>query len=757
MKKKTIGALAFAAVATLGLASCDDSVTKTAEPVNGSVNVYLSYQGKNGVTYRESAAWTSSVDGYTYTSGSLLPTWKAFGKNTGLDIKDVASYANSNDNGSYSAVDGQGFKTVDGQGIDLFYNTTSNINKMGNAGKAVDLYPEILAGNMPNLAQYLSDNPEVLSMIATYGADGTPHIYYTPYFDGYQSIERMFIMDTKMVENLLDSAATAGDTAAALGETRLGAAAYMPYVVTADGYNFAQNTDVTVALAADQTAKVTVKKTQNIINQQNAVLGTGATTTGAALLSQFKDYLTTAYGDSVGSGKTYSKLSELFVGQAACYNTDDLIALMRVVRANPQTASGLTACTEVETFFTRGEAANRIENVYDLASIWGVQGIDGESGNFYFDGDGNLVNLNGTVAAYDALDKLHTLYTEGLIADDFYNVPTSGASGTAGTNKYWVNSKDSSNKAGFMLYDYSASTTTGNDKDSLGIGTDASKRVGMYANVSRTGIRPVVHPLTYWNTGSSDNNARLASLTNKQLLRYAESNRALKNTSWCIPSTYTNKAGALKLMDYLYSAEGLRINDFGPIEYQGPTSATLIKNEFTPTLSQKLVQEYLTSGTDFWSFMRRYIGSTNGIGHVREDSLNLQVTNASAQVGQKYVDNAIKSGAVTLAKCVTADSYGFGACVPTSWSISISADDAKKYENLTLFWNASKTGDSGWRSIVIKGTGTDNSTAVDGTKTLKTVLNEVKDFNKVYTAAYARAINATPKWLEDLTATTTAA
>ena len=45
------------------------------------------------------------------------------------------------------------------------------------------------------------------------------------------------------------------------------------------------------------------------------------------------------YKEALEDG-TYSKLSEIFTGAKACYNTDDLIALLRCVKANPKFLTG---------------------------------------------------------------------------------------------------------------------------------------------------------------------------------------------------------------------------------------------------------------------------------------------------------------------------------------------------------------------------------------------------------------------------------
>jgi putative aldouronate transport system substrate-binding protein len=434
----------------------------------------------------------------------------------------------------------------------------------------------------------------------------------------------------------------------------------------------------------DSVVEIEVKQTENIIKQQNTLLAGEAT--GKQLVAQFQAYLKAAY-------PTYSgKLSEIFTGIKACYNADDLVALMRVVRANPATATGVASCEEVVTLFPRGAAANRMENIQDFAEIWGVNGLDSESNNLFFDGAGKLNVIGGTKQNYDALVLLNQLYNEGLIQKNFYEKGDSNAY----LNRYFKNSDKENSGAGFMLYDYCASTTVGNAVDANGIGTKKESRNGVYAGIDRTGIRPVLAPVTYWNTSYElkntdalfDANGQVYNRDQKTLTRFSDSNRALKGNSWCIPSNSTNIPGAVTLMDYLYSEEGSYINDFGPQPYRGEMSSDIIFGQSVPTLGAKLIDMYLKSGTDFWSFMREYIGSTNGIGSVRSDALDMQVTNQYAAVGLKNVQKAIKLGAMTLAKCKTAENYGWDACVPTNWQVSENATAKKNYEKVTNFWAA---------------------------------------------------------------------
>ena len=744
---KKISLVALTALATLGLASCNGPVEQVQVAKNGKLNIYLNYNGTNGVSYIKTEPFANTVDGMTYTQGALLPTWKAFAENLQVDIVDVAEYSTTKDNDTYDAVVAKNFVGKNGEAIDLFYNSVANMKKMASAGNAVDLMDYLKAGKMPHFAKYLSDNPEVLDMCAIYDKDGNPHIYYTPYFDGYQQIERMFIMDTEMVERLLDTASV-GDDTAAIGEGKLAGAYYKPYMDSEKNYKDAV-TLVQSVNDKDELVTVEVQQTTNIIKQQNELLAT-AGTTGKQLVEQFQAYLKAAYPSYSG------KLSEVFTGVKAVYNPDDLVALLRVVRANPATATGVATCTEVTTIFPRGEAANRMENMYDFAAIWGLNGVDSESNNLFFDGAGKLNVLGGMQASYDALVLLNQLYNEGLIQKNFHEQGTK--KGTYYLDKYFKNTSEGSG-AGFMLYDYCASTTVGNKVDANGVGTKTEQRKGVYAGKDRTGIRPVLAPVTYWNTSYEakntdklvDANGQAVNRDNKTLARFSDSNRALKSNSWCIPTAATHKEAAVKMMDYLYSAEGSYINDFGPAAYQGEYSNDVIYGEWVPTLGAPLIAMYLQSGTDFWSFMREYIGSTNGIGSIRSDALDMQVTNQYAAKGLKNVQKAVKLGIMTLATCKTAENYGWNACVPTNWQVSENADAKNSYKKVTDFWNASSTGATGWKAVVIAPITADlNAVTVNEGVKYADVVAEMDTYNKNYLSVWANSINCAPSWLVEL-------
>jgi putative aldouronate transport system substrate-binding protein len=503
MKFKKIAVVgAFAAVAGLSLASCGGTNTPTQRSykdaysededkditLNGEVQVYINYKGQAGVTLRDTNGFFNSVENKNYAKGDLLPVWEELQKKVGVTIKDATEYGKSSDDDVYKQVSAAGYKseTDSSKNIDLFYNSTGNIEKMGAAGDADDLLQYVNAGKMPNFKKFLENNPTMKKALTKGGK-----IYYTPYFDGYNNIERMFIFDVNLVKKVLDQDDQTKDTTKNQGSSTTGISAveFQPFMD--DNYNYASDTKVKVSKNA-ALQEITIKKTNNIIKQQNASMNAGAS--GADLRKQLKDYLQAAFGQYVGEGKLYANYSDIYVSESAAYNTDELIALMRVIKASAELISG-DASTEIEIACPRGQDKGRIHNVMSMMKMFGIQGMDGEKDLLYYDQDGNLNDAASTKATYEGLNLLSQLYDEGLILGDFFKTAASN-DGTAYTKKYF--GKTSTNPGyGFMLFDFCATQAQNNTKDEDGVGTDDSKREAPFKNTPVTGIMPVLSPLTY--------------------------------------------------------------------------------------------------------------------------------------------------------------------------------------------------------------------------------------------------------------------
>ena len=712
MKKKNFALCGLAALSILSLASCSkqDNSNNPDNPGDNvgsggarQLDIYLNYSGSAGITYRGDTAFLNNVEGTNYTKGTLLPTWSAFRDYlkeatdaSSYTFNDASGYTTNTDNDTYTLVSNNKYVSDDKTNkIDLFYNTTANINKMGAAGDAVNLLDHL--DIMPNFSAFLDENPTIKKTLLKDDA-----IYYTPYFDGYNDIERMFIMDTSITKKVLTKGANF-DTSTTNGganpsDNVVQSGTYKPYMgeknYKAESIN---NGKITVSVSVNGAAStITLTETDNIVKKQNELLANGCT--GKQLADQFIEYLETAYDGNIGEGKTYATLADIFISESAAYTTDDLIALMRVVKANPGLITG-DAKAEIETIFPRGEANNRVDNIADLLQLWGVQGLDGKKEMLYFKPDGKLADAASNEETYNALSNISAIYDEGLILTNFYYKGT-GASGTKYLDKYFK--KTTSDAAyGFMMYDYAAANCAANDIVD-GVGTDPTKRKnGFENNFTQTGITPVLPPLAYWENGGTEGNYT------KSLMRYAESSRSLKSNSWCIPSTSDNIEDACKLMDYMFSEEGAKVQDFGPSQYWVTADKTkweTIGGEKAPSLNATTKAMIGASGKDFWTFMRENVGATHGIGCVRSAALDVTATNYYGQVGLNNVKAAIADGVLCLAKVDKYETNKFDTTVPTAGYGSVSTDNAKKYGGITAFWASDKFNANaiGWTYVVTR-------------------------------------------------------
>jgi len=805
MKKKFLftGSALIAGAAVLGLSSCggSDNVERTKKiEINpaynyveaptapsystdlGDVDIHLNYDNSNGIT-RNGEAINDPISGKQISKDSLLPLWTKMKDYAKVNVR-CANGWKGKEEANYNAAITSNFddELNLGNKIDLFYSKTKFINK--DTSKFVDLTSHINETEMPNLYNYLQKNPDVRKMITTNGK-----ILYTPYFDGKDDIERMFLMDTSMTEKVLD--ATSGwDESTKNGGTNPSANVvqggyYQPFMDPE--YNLPADTEVPV-LFNQEVKTLTIKKTTNIIKQQNELLNREGGCTGKELAEQFINYIKTAYAEFFEKG--YYKLdgvdtpSLLFTSDSAAYTADDLIALLRVVKANPQMITG-DANKEIVTFFPRACSDNRVENIYDFAQIWGVQGLDSEKGSFYVGGDGKFHDLRTTQASYDALDYLSQVYNEGLFLKNFYTDDDGKADKTGNLDKYYKKTVANSGY-GFMMYDYSAANVAANDAVA-GIGTDPESRSGEFKGASIQGITAILAPLTYWATGDAwKHDDAITSRNGKSLLRYYESNRSLKDSSWAIPAASDNVAGAIRVMDFLFSDFGQLVNNYGPTEYwatpdgskdsiNGEVGAKpeegkvyvadnlVASGELNPIINQRVKGQMATQTGDFWTYYRSYIGATHGIGNERQMGINVQATNPYGQFGVSNIQDAFTVGnngvlgdgtvlkLATISKKKDSSNntiYTWNTSAPAGFPDEYN-DSAKTYAKINGFWSDKKsTKNEGWVATVTRHIGVDKNDAsvvIKDTEgqvcSYNDVIAQFNGYNKTFLWTYAKSVD----------------
>ncbi|MDE7385449.1 MAG: hypothetical protein K2M84_06795 [Anaeroplasmataceae bacterium] len=673
MKKKFLLA-GVAALAVVTLASCggqskrpdvkppvggseiklpDIEFDKTSRLSGKTMNMYLNYKAKSGVTYtgnesKLGATYQNPIDGQTYARGDLMPMWKEVESQLGVKIHDAVrdftadAYTQDSEDKIYTAIGSD--KNI--ENIDIMMTNSANAVKYATDNHLVNLADYFKY--MPNLYTFFQEHPSVYSELV----DANGNLYLAPYFDGLDSVEKMFIFNTELVEKLLDEENPTFD------ETAAADTVYQPFINTSKDYKI-------LISDAGKAKDLVVKAATNPVEAQNKL----ATKNGKTYTEALREYIDKAY---MGSGE-YTKRSEVFNSEKACYSTDDMIALMRCAVNNSVYLYGEAG--KVHGIVPRGQANNRVITILQLAQIWGVRGLTSEKDMLYYDNNGKLVDLRTTEKALDALDKLHQLKQEGLIIDGwdaegakngtFYYQYLTGASGAA-----------------LMIYDYNATQVVNNKLDATtGIGTSTSKY---------NGLMPVLPPVTEWEENYINSNDYLYT-------RYTEDSRAFKSAGSVVFKSADEEQviAACQLIDYFYGAEGASLQDYGPAAYVDG-KITLAGQQYAK-IKTSVFTAINKSGLGWNDWMRDVVGTTQGMGHVRSDGLDYQVTHPVGQVGLNHLLSAVASGAVVCA--TTARPAGFGATVPAYYSQNATTTEITE---LVDFWKQGM-GNTAWRAVINDG------------------------------------------------------
>ncbi len=526
-----------------------------------------------------------AANGKTYNIGDFKPVWEELQNRLNFTINDVAVASAKATNDSFDEL-----KLTNFEGVNMLNAGTSRIIEYGQKGSFVDISQYL--DNMPNLKKFLDTNPGVAQQIKA----GDGKTYYVPYFDGFDDIEKTFIMRADWVEKLLDGDAQTYDTATELENTYY--TNYMP----------ASTTDkpiVVDAVKADGTGtqKITKKYAKNVVLLQNAL----AEKNGKTLTEALKSYIDSTYG------KTYAKRSDLFCGQDAAWDADELVALLRCVITNTELLTGQTE-NQVVGFWPREYTTNRTSELVRLAAIWGIRGLESRSNWFYIDDNGELQDSRLDMETMDGIEKLNQLYKEGLILKDFDKAESSGAANG--------NHRDALCKAnlGFMTYDYVQTTCAVNNYKEIN---------GVYQGFNLT---PVITPVAKWGN---------------DYYRFTESWRSVKTEGWAITSSTTGKEleRCLKLVDYMYSVEGNTLMSYGPKEWIDGT--IVYKGETVPKLSEIALTELNTLAKgNYTNFYRMWLGGTFPVGYIKQQGMEYQTVAENGKVGLEKVENAIALGVI---------------------------------------------------------------------------------------------------------------
>ena len=608
--------IVLASTMIVSLAACKDNkkpslnasqgVLEVSTDANGALsygddialNMNVGYKAEYGyITYREKQVSESfELFGKTYNRGQLKPAWQELSDTLGIDFNDAYQQLDAedqiNDTTNYSRYD-----MITGQADTIVQKATSN------SSQYIDL--SLYMDYMPNYKAFLEENPIVQMSIVSDTSTGA--MYYAPYFDGNDDIEKYELAQLQWVERLLDTtdagenttftaSVSAKKTASIDGDTIRGevgdgkTASVKSFMGTTGEWwvnttNVAAsqlNADGTLGSSADtkQITKVVVSyddalaaaknnttelgkavvaagvkdasklTSGNIVDLQNqAINDTQGAVTGAQLLNMLRAYIDVAYQKEDGS-KFYATRSDVFNGYNAAWDADLLVALSRCIVTN---TGLLDTKTEAQNIFAIIGRENKTQRQNDLVSLagelYGVRGLTPRYQWTYIDSEGKINDSRNDVDMWEALDRLNEMVEEGLLY--------TGTKHAAGASSYYKADSPES----FMIYDY-VQTQTANGGFELELGTDNLKLPEGY------NFTAINTPVSKWNDGTT-NDANYSYLNGEKVMRFTESWRSVKNTGFCLPrANYEGNpqklAAALKFIDYLFSNDGQILMTYGP-------------------------------------------------------------------------------------------------------------------------------------------------------------------------------------------------
>lgn len=630
------------------------------------------------------------ADGTVITAGEFKPVWKAVQKNLNFTINDVTDTSQTSIQKKFQVEQSAGFKK-NGELINVSQGNSSDIMAEGTQnGTILDLSKYL--NKMPNFSKFLSDNPIVAKQIV----DSSGAMYYAPYFDGFDDLERTLLMRKGWVEKLLD-----GDYVEATYNTDVKIDSKYSRFNAA-----AVDQDVTYYDAATK-AKATGHKKytsgNDVITLQNAL----ANKTGAALVKTLRDYIDATYKKADGTSLYGDKRSELFLSGKACYNIDELVALYRCVKANGTLLSGQSD-KAVIPLIPRQFTNDRTAMLRMFMLYFGCRGFAAPLTNFYVNDKGVLSDVRDSDEVKVALQKMHEMYQEGLILQDFTSKTADGAT----DGNYSTNLMQKSDIA-FSEYDYVQTQTIMNAKN---------------ANLQ---LVPVV-PASYAWDGKAES-------------KYTDSWRGVKPQGWFITKETANDEAklnrALYLFDYFYGEEGNRLMSYGPDAWVDGTTTYMGKQ--VPKLSDACLNELKTymSG-NYTNYYRQILGGTFPVGYVKEQGMEYQTVDATARTYLDEIETALSLNVIKHPDAKVGHTDHMLDQMPATVSLTSGEQQTIKdsYSNLTTYFDDSKTGTHIFTTIVQKGfEGADkNYTDAAGfTKYIRETLN-IQGYDKIIADAYAR-------------------
>ena len=591
MNKKFLSMLLVLMIVLLGSAALADL-----EHADGTVlRMATGYNSaRTGLFFDDQTAGEgiTLADGKTYHSGDLKPTW--------VELQNILHVTFENKyQGNSASAEFDYWKEQLGE-VDMLSGTAAKLSEYGESGAIVNIAEYL--DQMPNFKAYLDANPIVRLSIT--GNTTTGAIYFSPYFDGVNDIERMPLMRTDWVQKLLNGE---GEFTAEKCGT-LKAAVYQPYMPTSGSVEIDV---VKLDGSAVETIAKNYDKAGNIVAKMNEALAAGEVN-GVTAVNMLRTYIDEAYDGYYGTER-----ANLFIGQNAAWDADELVALLRCVVANANTLNGTD---KIQGLFTREDDNNqrRVDMMRFAGHLFGIRGLESRQDFLYVGNDGLLHDARQEEATYEALMRMHNLVEEGLISEAFVN------SEAENTGTYLEND------LGFMHYDYNQTQTIYNETKLQ----DGEKYMAVMVPVAR------------WMDGTNEDGV---------YMRFTESWRSVKTDGWGIsaPGVAGNQDklnAALALIDYAYSPKGMILMSYGPDAFiktnaDGSYVTFMFNGTEMPEIADATRAELWEKASgNYTNYARFYLGST--LSFVKNQAFEYQCTSDAGREGAGYISTAIGLGTI---------------------------------------------------------------------------------------------------------------
>jgi len=596
------------------------------------------------------------ADGVTYHSGDLKPTWVEVQNVLGVTFEDKYQ-------GNSAAKEFEYWKDRLSE-VDMVSGTAVLLSEYGETGALVNIAEYL--DKMPNFKAYLEENPIVRLSIT--GNTTTGAIYFSPYFDGVNDIERMPLMRADWVQKLLDGEG-AFEAPACNNTAEPAYAPYMPLEGTVD-------VDV---VTPDGTAVETITKNYDAAGNIVAKMNEAGSMSGVEAVNMLRSYIDQAYDGYYGTSR-----SDLFIGQNAAWDADELVALLRCVVANPQTLNGTDS---VQGLFSREDNNNqrRVDMFRFAGTLFGIRGLESRQDYLYVGEDGMLYDARQMPETYEALENMNAMVQEGLISKAFVDMSEES------TKTYLQND------LGFMHYDYNQTQTVYNAT----VLNDGEKYMA------------VMVPVAHWYDGTDEDGV---------YMRFTESWRSVKTDGWGISKAGVgddaNKLNAaLALIDYAYSDKGMILMSYGPDAFiktndDGSYVTFHFNGKEMPVIADATYDELWEKASgNYTNYARQYLGST--LSFAKSQAFEYQCTHQVGKEGAGHISNAIALGTIKHPMLAVTENPWYTSVPTVLPTTTVENDMVNAYSELKTRFSSSKDGQNILVDLIASGYNDDMYDAED--------------------------------------------